>query len=323
MNQEINLTHLNRRTFVGTTSTLALSAGTIASAQEQEESQKANTKPPIVIFSKHLQWLDYEGLAEKTAELGFDGVDLTVRPGGHVLPENVKRDLPKATEAIRKAGLDVHMITTRIANPGDINTQYILKTASELGIKKYRIGSYRYDMDKDIMPQLGEWNKKLKSLAAMNKNYGMVSGYHNHSGRGYIGGAIWDIHQMMRTIPFEHMGCNYDIGHAVSEGSNGSWEIDFEIVKKRIHMSAVKDFGWFQDENGNWDHKFVPMGEGIVPWQRALKKMKEIGFEGPFSIHFEYHIEGESEEERQQNELIAYKKDLDFFRKQVDAVWGA
>ena len=33
-------------------------------------------------------------MAEVVAENGFDGADLTVRPGGQVLPENVEKDLP-------------------------------------------------------------------------------------------------------------------------------------------------------------------------------------------------------------------------------------
>jgi hypothetical protein len=55
------------------------------------------------VFSKCLQWLDYPGMAGITAEAGFDGVDLTVRAGGHVLPERVEEDLPKAVEAAEPA----------------------------------------------------------------------------------------------------------------------------------------------------------------------------------------------------------------------------
>ena len=59
----------------------------------------------IHIFSKHLQFLNYQDLAEAAAEMGFDGIDLTVRPKGHVLPERVESDMPKAVEAMRKVGL--------------------------------------------------------------------------------------------------------------------------------------------------------------------------------------------------------------------------
>src|SRR5205814_8116826 len=53
----------------------------------------------IHIFSKHLQFLNYHDMAEAAAEMGFDGIDLTVRPSGHVLTERVETDMPKAVEA--------------------------------------------------------------------------------------------------------------------------------------------------------------------------------------------------------------------------------
>ena len=46
----------------------------------------------ISLFSKHLQFLDYNEVASAVAEMGFDGLDLTVRPKGHVLPKRVTDD---------------------------------------------------------------------------------------------------------------------------------------------------------------------------------------------------------------------------------------
>ena len=44
-------------------------------------------------------------MAAVANDLGFDGVDLSVRPGGHVEPDNVETDLPKAIEALADNGL--------------------------------------------------------------------------------------------------------------------------------------------------------------------------------------------------------------------------
>jgi L-ribulose-5-phosphate 3-epimerase len=38
----------------------------------------------ICLFSKHLPAMDWARLAQAVKKLGFGGVDLTVRPGGHV-----------------------------------------------------------------------------------------------------------------------------------------------------------------------------------------------------------------------------------------------
>ena len=66
-----------------------------------ENDLMANERPAkkdlnVFLFSKHLQFLDYNSMSEVTAEMGFNGLDLTVRPKGHVLPERVADDLPKA-----------------------------------------------------------------------------------------------------------------------------------------------------------------------------------------------------------------------------------
>ena len=69
----------------------------------------------INVFSKHLHWAGYSDMAKIISEIGFDGVDLTVRPKGHVEPENVERDLPKMAEACNKHGINLGMMTTAIS----------------------------------------------------------------------------------------------------------------------------------------------------------------------------------------------------------------
>jgi hypothetical protein len=86
----------------------------------------------ICVFSKHLQWADVKEAAAIARDIGFDGLDLTVRAAGHVLPERVESDLPEAVESIRRAGLEVPMITTDILSVATPHAEAILKTASTL-----------------------------------------------------------------------------------------------------------------------------------------------------------------------------------------------
>jgi len=89
----------------------------------------------VYVFSKHLQWLDYPEMAATAREIGFDGVDLTVRPNGHVLPERVKEDLPKAVEALKAEGLLADRMTTAITDPDDVLTLDVLETAAKTGVE--------------------------------------------------------------------------------------------------------------------------------------------------------------------------------------------
>jgi len=246
-----------------------------------------STTPPVCCFSKHLEYLDdYPTLARKAQELGLDGLDVTVRPGGHVLPERVEEDLPKAVEAIRNEGLEVPMITTRIGSASSPHCEAILKTASELGIKFFRIGDHRYDRERPIPEQLAEIAADLKTLSPLCETYGMSAGYHNHSGPNQIGAPMWDLYHILEEVGDPRIGSNFDLGHVTVEGPFGDWEITTRLMTPHIRMMAVKDFV-FDRNRPQW----TPLGEGIVPLREMLGIAHDAGFSGPVSIHFEYRTE--------------------------------
>ena len=68
------------------------------------------------MFSKHLQTMSVAEAGQTIKSLGFSGVELTVRPGGHVLPDNVAEALPRAVEELRAAGLETPAIVVEIHN---------------------------------------------------------------------------------------------------------------------------------------------------------------------------------------------------------------
>src|SRR5437870_7260407 len=70
--------------------------------------------PLLTLYSISLQWADYDEAADTAAKAGWPAIGWTVRGGGHVLPENVTRDLPKAVAAAKKAGLQVPIIITPV-----------------------------------------------------------------------------------------------------------------------------------------------------------------------------------------------------------------
>src|SRR4051794_28223131 len=103
----------------------ALLAG-LASVGLAAASPKRNLK--IAIFSKHLQFLQGTDLARAVAEMGFDGIDLTVRAGGHIDPARAAADLPPLVSLIRQNELDVPMVTTDIVDAASPHARTVLKT---------------------------------------------------------------------------------------------------------------------------------------------------------------------------------------------------
>lgn len=52
--------------------------------------------------------------------MGFDWIDLTVRPNGHVLPERVQDDLPRITEAMKSFLLKPNMICSNVMDGNNL-----------------------------------------------------------------------------------------------------------------------------------------------------------------------------------------------------------
>jgi L-ribulose-5-phosphate 3-epimerase len=269
----------------------------------------------IHVFSKPLQWLGYDALAEILSEAGAEGIDLSVRPGGHVLPENVQTDLPKAVEAARKKGLKVDMIVTGIVNAEDKSTEPIIKTASSLGIKFYRLGYINYDDSIDIMASLQKIKPDFQKLASLNLKYSIHGAYQNHAGVR-IGGPVWDLYEILKDLDPEFIGCQYDVRHAMVEGGN-SWVNGFRLIMPWVKCTDIKDFKWSQT-NGKWGPETVPVGEGMVNFDSYFKMVKKYNVPGPISIHLEY-----PPFERFTKELPAaekYKLFLTAMKKDIDAV---
>jgi sugar phosphate isomerase/epimerase len=272
---------------------------------------------PVNIFSKNLQWLDYISMASAAAEMGFDGIDLTVRPDGHVLPERVAEDLPKAVEAIRKAGLNVVMITTAINNADDPLSESILKAASVLGIQYYRMGWMSYDNKIPMEGNLRIFRERMTKLAALNKKYNIHGDYQNHSGTSF-GSPVWDLWMILKDLDPEWIGSQYDIYHAMVEANN-SWPLGLKLLKSHIRTMDIKDFAWAKKEN-RWTPVTVPLGEGAVDFKKYLSLIKEYNIRGPFSMHYEYPIGGAEHGARtitmkMEEVLDAMKRDLVTFRK--------
>jgi L-ribulose-5-phosphate 3-epimerase len=279
---------MSRRRFIRDMVVAGAVAPVVGSAGTRRGGRKSEFK--ICIFSKHLQWLDCNGMAQTAAELGFDGIDLTVRKKGHVLPERVEDDLPKAVEAIKNAGIEPLMMATDINDPDDPNTEKILKTASALGIKYYRLGKYKYSDDKSVASTLSEAAPMMRGLAAMNKHYNIRGSYQNHAGSGYVGAPLWDLWELIEDLDPKYMGCQFDIRHATVEGGL-TWPLNLRLMAGHINTLAIKDFVWQMRDN-KWQTVNCPLGEGQVDYDAYLQLLKKFSIACPISIHYEYDLGG-------------------------------
>ena len=283
--------HASRRTFLKK----SLLTGAFVPFLQPSASGTGTTKPAaatplkVHVFSKHLQFLPYNDMADAAAEIGFDGVDLTVRPKGHVLPEKVETDLPRAVEAIRKAGLSHTMMTTAVEDATNDTDKRLLETAAGLGIKYYRMNWLRYPENKSIPEAVEQFQLTIKKLGELNKKLGITGCYQNHSGN-LAGASIWELWDMLQKADKGSTGVQYDIRHAVVEGGM-SWRNGLRLIQPHIKILAIKDFVWTK-KDGKYVVQNVPLGEGMVDFQAYFTLLKEYNIGVPVSLHYEYPLGG-------------------------------
>jgi len=264
--------------------------------------------PQICLFSKHLPELDYPELGRTLKQLGFAAVDLTVRPGGHVRPERVAQDLPRAAAALREQGIAIPMISTGLTSAQDPAARPTLATAARLDITYYKLGYYRYGKLADMQAQLDKTLSEVEGLAALSREAGIQAGFHNHSGT-YVGAPMWDAWEILRHQDPQWIGFYFDPCHATIEGGLAGWNLGFHRLAGRLKMVAVKDFFW-EKAKGKWTARQCPLGEGMVAWKTFFQQLAALRFTGPISLHLEYEIPGASEAARRENNLQAIARDF-------------
>lgn len=278
---------------------------------------KPKDKLNISLFSKHLQFLDYNDMAEAAADMGFDGLDLTVRPKGHVLPKKVVDDLPKAVDAMKKYGIAPKVMTTNVWDLSKPEQQIVLETASKLGFTHYRTGWLSYPEDRTIEESQTIYGHQAENLALLNKELGLIGCYQNHAGN-HVGAPIWDLPPILSVTNNENIGCQYDIRHAVVEGGS-SWELGLRQIKPFIKSIVIKDFKWGKVD-GKWKPINTPLGEGMVDFIRYFALLKKYKINVPISLHLEYDLggaeHGNTKISIDKKEVFTQmKKDLTFLRE--------
>ena len=304
-----------RREFIKKTGTMALFMPLAPSPLGLMNLNKSNAPLEVHLFSKHLQFLDIKEAAQISAEIGFKGLDLTVRPKGHILPENVEVDFPKAIKDIKAAGSSCKLITTAIS---DVNNPYdvkIIKTVAKYGVQFYRSNWFNYLDGKTMQDSIRFYQEKIRELSEVNKQYGIIGCYQNHAGTK-IGASYWEVEQLLQTADPEYFGTQYDIRHAMAD-SGLSWTNGLRLLHNHIKTIVLKDFKWGQ-VNGEWKPVNVPIGEGMVDFKKYFKLLKSYNLNPPTSLHLEYPLGGA---EKGKTEITVDKKIvLDAMKKDLNAV---
>lgn len=245
----------------------------------------------LMMFSKHLVTLSAAEAGIVIQELGFEGVDLTVRPGGHVRPENARQGLPEAVHALADLGLAVPLITTGVTAADEPYAQDIFESAARTGVPELKLGYWPYERFGTFRTALAEVARKLDGIEELARRTGVRANIHNHSGSfmSALAPVIW---YWIKDRDPAAIGAYVDPGHLVVEGGLAGWRMGLDLLGDRITVAAFKDYVWHVEQGPSGKPRLVrvakPLSQGMIPWPDVLTCLAEIGFDGWISVHREY-----------------------------------
>ena len=159
----------------------------------------------ICVFSKHFRTMEADALGRCMKELGVDGVDLTVRAGGHVEPEHVADALPAFQSALADSGIKVGLLTTAITGADEPHAVDVIEAAGRCGVGYIKLGYWPYKGFGHYRERAAEVKAKLADLAPVLKANGVQAGFHTHSGN-YMGLNAEFVYRLIEDCDPEAVG---------------------------------------------------------------------------------------------------------------------
>ena len=258
----------------------------------------------LVLFSKFLAALDVPGLIARAQSLGIEGYDLCVRPGHAVGPDNL-RDLPAAVAAMRRAGLDVPLVTapTDLVLASDPRAAPYLEAMRAAGVPRIKIGYFDVDRGAPYWDQVERIRAELARWADLADRFAVTVMYHTHSGS--MGQNASALMHLIRGLPAERIAGYLDPGHLVFCGE--PFPFAAAVAAEQLAAVGLKD-------GHRRSGRFLPAGRGDVDWTAVFDTLADRGFTGPLSVHAEY------ETSEGQGALALLPLEVSFFRTLRDGV---
>jgi L-ribulose-5-phosphate 3-epimerase len=271
--------------------------------EEIAKRRKDRTRPMLCVYSGCFAKLPVALLPETVAGMGFEGVDLTVMPGGHVDPSKYMVQMDRAFQMFQDAALEVPMISTAYTSASQPYAYQVLYISAEFGARFCKLGAW--PPSTAIPAALLRAN--LNQLAATSLQCRIASLIPNRAG-SYPGRSMTELEALMPAAGRAVLGYCFDPAQSVIESrSPNAWESELRTALPRLGAISLADAAIPNDQPAP-----CPLGEGVIDWKKFFSILKDANFRGPISIRQDY---------QPRNAFATLTKDLAFAKAHIDESW--
>jgi sugar phosphate isomerase/epimerase len=253
----------------------------------------ANSRPKVAVYTEQFQSLPIVDVCQVFQQMAVDGLDVTVRPGGHIEPQDTKTELPKAARIASDHGLEIMMLTTSITD-ADRNAEDILATCQQLGIDRIKLGYYPAGEFGRLTKRLDEVRHQLDDVVKLAAKYEVRPCVHVHSGATVPSNGFM-LYELIRNMPSDKIGAYLDSYHMTMTGAAGGWRQAIDLLSPWISLVALKNFQWERlgrDRDGQqkWRTNYCRLEDGIAPIQDFVNTIQQAKYNGFYTLHTEYRL---------------------------------
>jgi sugar phosphate isomerase/epimerase len=242
-------------------------------------------KIAISVFTKPWPKKSIAELGHLVHWMGFDGIELPVRPGFPVNPENAATELPKAVKTLADHDVTIYSVAGTA-------TEGMITACSAAGVPTLRVmvpvGEAGY------LATENRTRKEFDAILPVLEREHVRIGVQNHCGRFVCNAS--GLRAVVGNYDPKYIGAIWDAAHNALQGEEP--ELALEIVWTHLCMVNLKNAVWRRKNAANapipdWTPYWTPGREGLASWTRVAAELKRRRFGGVICLTAEYSDEAQ------------------------------
>ena len=235
------------------------------------------------VFTKPWK-MELPALGQHVAELGFRAVELPVRSGYPVNPENVATELPEAARILGEYGIRI----ASIAGPTD---ETAIAACGAAGVPTIRVCA-AIDEKMDYLPAEARLQREFDDLVPLLEKHGVTLGVQNHCDR-FVANAMGLLH-LIEKYDVKQVAAVWDAAHNALSGEDPDLALD--IIFPRLCMVNLKNAFW-RRANGpealhaRWRPYWTSGRQGLASWPRIAEELLKREYAGVVCLTAEFSDE--------------------------------
>lgn len=227
------------------------------------------------------------------ADLGFDSLDLLVRPGCTVDPA-AAGTLPEVVRQLREQhDIPVSMVTTDLTDPAASEAESVLDGCARAGVDVIRLGYWNYNGRRPYAEVFADARRNLDGLEKLAQKHHVNLAIQLHGGTIHSSGAA--TRSLLDGHDPEYLGAYPDPGNQAVQDGREDWRLTFDVLGPWLCCVGVKNGGWFPSTIAStgqraWLSDWLGIADGMVPWADILSHLADTDFSGILSFHSHYEM---------------------------------